>query len=109
VAARGHLRAALDTFGRLGAAAWAQRARAELRATGETVRTPAPAAVDRLTHQELQVARAVGQGLTNRDAAAQLFISPRTVDHHLRGIYRKFGITTRAELVRVLLADPPGT
>ena len=56
-------------------------------------------AIDRLTHQELQVARAVSQGLTNREAAAQLFISPRTVDHHLRSIYRKFGITSRAELV----------
>jgi DNA-binding CsgD family transcriptional regulator len=56
-------------------------------------------AIDRLTHQELQVARAVSQGLTNREAAAQLFISPRTVDHHLRSIYRKFEITSRAELV----------
>ena len=45
------------------------------------------------------MARAVSQGLTNREAAAQLFISPRTVDHHLRSIYRKFGITSRAELV----------
>jgi len=105
-AARGHLRAALDTFERLDAAAWAQRARAELRATGETVRTRAPTAADQLTHQELQVARVVSQGLTNREAAAQLFISPRTVDHHLRGIYRKLGITTRAELVRLILADP---
>lgn len=80
-----------------------------MRATGETlrVRDQGPA-IDRLTHQELQVARAVGQGLTNREAAAQLFISPRTVDHHLRGIYRKFGITSRAELARIAgeLAGP---
>ena len=101
VDARGYLNLAADAFGRLGACRWAQRARDELRATGETVRRTDDAgpAIDRLTHQELQVARAVSQGLTNREAAAQLFISPRTVDHHLRSIYRKFGITSRAELV----------
>jgi DNA-binding CsgD family transcriptional regulator len=101
VDARGYLNLAADAFGRLGASCWAQRARDELRATGETVRRTDDAgpAIDRLTHQELQVARAVSQGLTNREAAAQLFISPRTVDHHLRSIYRKFGITSRAELV----------
>jgi DNA-binding CsgD family transcriptional regulator len=101
VDARGYLNLAADAFWRLGACRWAQRARDELRATGETVRRTDDAgpAIDRLTHQELQVARAVSQGLTNREAAAQLFISPRTVDHHLRSIYRKFGITSRAELV----------
>ena len=105
VDARGYLHLAADAFERLGAACWAQRARDELRATGETVRRRRGEGqdIDRLTHQELQVARAVSQGLTNREAAAQLFISPRTVDHHLRGIYRKFGITSRAELV--LLAE----
>jgi DNA-binding CsgD family transcriptional regulator len=105
VDARGYLHLAADAFERLGAACWAQRARDELRATGETVRKRRGEGqdIDRLTHQELQVARAVSQGLTNREAAAQLFISPRTVDHHLRGIYRKFGITSRAELV--LLAE----
>jgi DNA-binding NarL/FixJ family response regulator len=78
-----------------------QRARDELRVTGETVRRTDDTgpAIDRLTHQEPQVARAVSQGLTNREAAAQRFISPRTVDHHLCSIYRKFGITSRAELV----------
>ena len=90
VDARGYLNLAADAFGRLGASCWAQRARNELRATGETVRRTDDAgpAIDRLTHQELQVARAVSQGLANREAAAQLFISPRTVDHHLRSIYR---------------------
>jgi len=104
VDARGYLHLAADTFSRLGAACWAQPARDELRATGETIRKPDQGQViDRLTHQELHVARAVSQGLSNREAAAQLFISPRTVDHHLRSIYRKFGITSRAELA--LLAD----
>jgi DNA-binding NarL/FixJ family response regulator len=104
VDARGYLHLAADAFERLGAACWAQRARDELRATGETVRKAVgERAIDRLTPQELQVARAVSQGLANREAAAQLFISPRTVDHHLRSIYRKFGITSRAELA--LLAD----
>ena len=100
VDARGYLHLAADAFERLGAACWARRARDELRATGETVRKRDQGqAIDTLTPQELQVARAVSQGLTNREAAAQLFISPRTVDHHLRSIYRKFGITSRAELV----------
>jgi DNA-binding CsgD family transcriptional regulator len=104
VDARGYLHLAVDAFERLGAAGWARRAVGELRATGETVRRPGHGpATDRLTAQELQVARAVSQGLSNREAAAQLFISPRTVDHHLRSVYRKFGITSRAELVR--LAD----
>jgi len=86
-------------LGAAGTLAWAQRAAGELRATGETVRKRDEGqAIDRLTPQELQVARAVSQGLSNREAAAQLFISPRTVDHHLRSVYRKFGITSRAEL-----------
>jgi DNA-binding NarL/FixJ family response regulator len=101
--ARGYLAAALDTFERLGAACWAGRARAELRATGETVREPLPAALDRLTPQELQVARAIGHGATNREAAAQLFIGPRTVDHHLRSVFRKLGISSRAELIRLMV------
>ena len=76
----------------------------ELGLVAQTVRKAVgEQAIDRLTPQELQVARAVSQGLANREAAAQLFISPRTVDHHLRSIYRKFGITSRAELA--LLAD----
>jgi DNA-binding CsgD family transcriptional regulator len=109
VDARGYLHLAADAFERLGAACWAQRARDELRATGETIRKRDQAqAIDRLTPQELQVARAVSHGLTNREAAAQLFISPRTVDHHLRSIYRKFEITSRAELVLLAgeLTDP---
>jgi DNA-binding CsgD family transcriptional regulator/DNA replicative helicase MCM subunit Mcm2 (Cdc46/Mcm family) len=102
VAAREQLRSAWDTFTSLGAAAWAERAAIELRATGETVRSgPAD---NPLTPQEFQIARLVSDGLTNRDVGAQLFISPRTVDHHLRNIYRKLGISSRTELARAVPA-----
>jgi len=108
VDAREPLRLALETFERLGAPHWAERARGELRATGESARKRDPSTLDRLTQQELQVVRVVSQGATNREAAAQLFISPRTVDHHLRGAFRKLGIGSRAELIRLALAgDAP--
>ena len=102
--ARQPLRAALDTFEHLGARRWAERARAELRATGQTARLHGPGALGQLTPQEMQVARAVSHGATSRQAAAQLFISPRTVDHHLRNVFRKLGITSRGELIRLGLA-----
>jgi DNA-binding CsgD family transcriptional regulator len=104
VAAREPLRLALETFERLGAVPWAERARRELRATGETARTRDPGTFDRLTRQELQVVRVVAQGATNREAAAQLIISPRTVDHHLRSIFEKLGISSRSELIRMAAA-----
>jgi DNA-binding CsgD family transcriptional regulator len=107
VDAREPLRAAMQTFDRVGASLWAERARTELRATGETARKREPSNFDQLTRQELQVLRAVGQGITNREAAAQLFISPRTVDHHLRSIFLKLGITSRAELIRLAVAEEP--
>jgi DNA-binding CsgD family transcriptional regulator len=99
--AREPLRTALDAFERIGAVAWAERARGELRATGETARKREPSSVEQLTRQELQVMRAVGQGGTNREVAAQLFISPRTVDHHLRSIFQKLGISSRSELIKI--------
>ena len=102
--ARQPLRAALDAFEHLGAVCWAARARAELRATGQTARLPGQGALGQLTPQELQVARAVSGGATSRQAAAQLFISPRTVDHHLRNVFRKLGIASRGELIRLGLA-----
>jgi DNA-binding CsgD family transcriptional regulator len=105
VQARPHLRAAIETFERLGAAAWAERARSELRATGESARTRDPSTLDQLTPQELQIARAVGEALSDREVAAQLFISPRTVDYHLRKVFRKLGISSRAELIRLALAS----
>ncbi len=101
IQARTHLRAALDTFEQLGTQAWAQRAAGELRATGETARRRDPSTLDQLTPQELQIVHAVAEGATNREIAAQLFISPRTVDYHLRKVFPKLGITSRTELIRL--------
>ena len=98
--ARGHLRAALQLFRTLGTVPWAERAEAELRATGETARRRDVSAVERLTPQELQIAGLVAEGLANKEIAAQLFLSPRTVDYHLRKVFAKLGITSRAELIR---------
>jgi DNA-binding CsgD family transcriptional regulator len=104
VEAREPLRTALETFERLGAVPWAERARRELRATGETARKRDPGAFDQLTRQELQVVRAISQGATNREAAAQLIVSPRTIDHHLRSVFAKLGISSRSELIRMAAA-----
>jgi DNA-binding CsgD family transcriptional regulator len=96
--AREHLRVALDLFERLGAQPWAGRAGAELRATGETARPREPGPTEQLTPQELQVARFIAAGASTRQTASQMFLSPRTIDAHLRGIYAKLGITSRTEL-----------
>jgi DNA-binding CsgD family transcriptional regulator len=103
-AARPHLRAALEAFERIGAAPWAERAATELRASGETARRRDPSAAGELTPQEHQIARLVADGGTNKDVAAQLFISPRTVDYHLRKVFAKLGLSSRAELRRIDLA-----
>ncbi len=103
VDAREHLRAALATFEELRAPAYAERAAQELRASGETARRNKTNSEGSLTPTELQVARLVAQGLPNRDVAAQLFVSPRTVDFHLRNVYAKKGISSRGELARVPL------
>jgi DNA-binding CsgD family transcriptional regulator len=94
-----HLRAALEGFEAFGARPWAHRARSELVASG----APAPQAVSRdifagLTPQELQITRLAARGLQNRDIAAQLFLSQRTVAYHLGNAYPKLGIRSRAEL-----------
>src|SRR4051794_13389598 len=98
---RAHLRAALETFERMGAAPWEERARRELRASGETARKRDPSMVDELTPQELQISRFVSEGATNRQIAAQLFLSPRTIDYHLRNIFRKLDISSRTELIKL--------
>lgn len=122
--AREALADARRVFARLGAAAWVARADAELRAAG--TRTPGhrrsephtnevraarsgPAAPLRLTPQELQVALVVAAGSTNAEAAAQLFLSPKTIEYHLSNAYRKLGIRSRAELVRAVLSAPAAT
>jgi DNA-binding CsgD family transcriptional regulator len=101
VAARDHLRAALEAFEDLRAAPWADRASQELRASGETARKRDVSTATDLTPQELQVAQLVQDGLTNKEVAAQLFVSPRTVDFHLRNVFAKTGLTSRVELARL--------
>ena len=102
ILAREQLRAALDTFERLGAVPWEEMARAELAATGETARRRHPAALTELTPQELQIAMRIAGGLTIREAAAALFLSPKTIEYHLRNTYRKLAITSRAKLAAVM-------
>lgn len=100
--AREHLHRALETFTRLDAPAWIDQARAELRAAGEAVDAPAVRAADVLTAQQLQIARLVCDGATNREVAAQLFLSTRTVDHHMRNIFSRLNIRSRTELAKAL-------
>ena len=104
--ARERLRAALQTFERLGAEPWAERARSELRASGQSVRTPEQQREDVLTPQELQVAAIVAGGATNREAAAALFLSVKTIEFHLGNVYSKLGIRSRTELARVVGSAP---
>lgn len=103
--ARPHLRAALETFRRIGAEAWADHAASELRAAGETDTRPDKSGLALLTPQELNVALAVSEGITDREAAARLFLSPRTIDYHLRKVFQKLGISSRSELIRLVLAE----
>ncbi|SEG95239.1 AAA ATPase domain-containing protein [Nonomuraea solani] len=100
---RPHFRAALDIFLRLGATLWAERASSELRATGETppAREQTLDLLAQLTPQELQVVRLAAAGMSNRDIAAQMFLSPRTVSHHLYKAYPKLGVASRHELARM--------
>ncbi len=98
VLAREQLRAAADTFEQLDARPWAERARAELAATGETRQPRDASTVDVLTPQELQIALLLTGGKTTRETAAALFLSPKTVEYHLRHIYQRLGIHSRAEL-----------
>jgi DNA-binding CsgD family transcriptional regulator len=89
----------------MGAEAFADRARRELLATGETVRRRTAETVDELTAQEAQIGRLAADGHTNPEIGAQLFISPRTVEWHLRKVFAKLGISSRKEL-RAALPEP---
>ncbi|MBP2406018.1 helix-turn-helix transcriptional regulator [Streptomyces syringium] len=100
--ARPHLRHAAEAFGRLGAVPWERRALGELRAAGEAGDRAEPAALTTLTAQELRITRLVAEGLSNRDVAARLFLSTRTVEYHLYKVYPKLGVTSRTELARLL-------
>ena len=107
--ARVQLRSAFERFEALGAAPWADRAAAELRATGETARKRDASTLAQLTPQELQIARLVAEGGRNREIAARLFLSPKTVEYHLRKVFQKLDIGSRNELIRLFPADeaPP--
>jgi DNA-binding CsgD family transcriptional regulator/tetratricopeptide (TPR) repeat protein len=96
--ARRQLRIALEMFTDLRAQPWAERAQAELRASGVSVAGRSGGPIDQLTPQELQIARLCAQGLSNRDMGAQLFLSPRTVGFHLSNVFGKLGIASRGEL-----------
>jgi DNA-binding NarL/FixJ family response regulator len=101
VDARVQLRAAHDAFSLIAADAFAERALHELLATGETARKRTDEARADLTPQEAQVARLAQDGLSNPEIGAQLFISPRTVQYHLRKVFRKLNITSRYQLGRI--------
>jgi len=103
--ARIQLRSALDTFEGIFTPLWAERARGGLRATGETARKRDLSSLDTLTPQERRVARLVAAGASNKDAAAQLFLSSRTVEYHLGKVFTKLGVASRVELARLPL-DP---
>jgi DNA-binding CsgD family transcriptional regulator len=105
---RSPLRESVALFDALGAAAWSTRARQELRATGEKVGRRAPDLRDRLTAQELQIAQLAAEGLSNRQIAERLFLSPRTIGGHLYRIFPKLEITARAQL-RDAFADRVGS
>jgi DNA-binding CsgD family transcriptional regulator len=99
--AREQLRAAHELFRGIAAEAFAERTRRELLATGETARRRADETRDELTPQEAQIARLAQEGFSNPEIGAQLFISPRTVQYHLRKVFRKLHITSRKQLGRI--------
>ncbi|HET6510460.1 MAG TPA: AAA family ATPase [Baekduia sp.] len=114
--AREQLVEALDAFERLGAMPWAERARVELRATGGAAAAEtdsahkdavAAAGLDELTAHELQIARLVAYGMTNREVAAKLFLSPKTIEYHLSQIYRKLDLRSRTQLASLMASEMP--
>jgi len=99
---RGPLRAARQVFDALACVPWAERARQELRASGEQSRKRVPAARDQLSTQELQIAQMAATGMTNREIGQQLYLSPRTVGSHLYRLFPKLGVTSRSQLAGAL-------
>ena len=104
--ARGQLRTAHDLFSDFGMEAFAERARVELEATGEHARKRTVETLGELTPQEAQISRLAREGHTNAEIAAQLFISPSTVEYHLRKVFRKLGVKSRTQLAQVLPPEP---
>ena len=100
--ARAHLHLAHETPGAAGAEGFAERARRELHATGETVRSRTVGPDGDLTPQEVEIAARARDGKTNSEIGAELFLSPRTVEWHLRKVFPKLGITSRRELPHAL-------
>ncbi len=110
VQAREQLRGALELFERLDARPWAQRVHAELEASGETLRRRDPSTRDELTPQELQIGLLLAGGRTTREAASALFLSPKTIEYHLRHVYQKLDIHSREELAAALAGQAgPGS
>jgi DNA-binding CsgD family transcriptional regulator len=107
IAARDHLRAARGEFVAMDLTLWAQRAADELAGTGERARRRDGSAQP-LTSQETRVALLVAQGMTNREVAAALFLSPKTVEHHLGTVLRKRGLRSRTGHARAIAGEPPG-
>jgi ATP/maltotriose-dependent transcriptional regulator MalT len=103
---RTHLRAARDAFDALGTTGWSERARRELRASGETNRLRTHDAVDQLTPQELQIIQLASDGLSNREIGQRLCLSHRTVESHLYRVFPKLGVTSRSQLPAVLTRLP---
>ncbi|MGZ8693148.1 MAG: helix-turn-helix transcriptional regulator, partial [Gaiellaceae bacterium] len=103
--ARAPLRSAREAFEALGARGWAAQASAELAAAGERPErrgTPLPALLHALTEQELRIALLIAEGVTNREAAAALYLSPKTIGYHLGKVYDKLGVRSRTELAHLL-------
>jgi DNA-binding NarL/FixJ family response regulator len=105
---RAPLREAAETFDALGLLRYAERARPELRASGERVRSRGPGGWSQLSPQELQIAQLAAEGLSNRQIGEQLYLSHRTVESHLYRLFPKLGVTSRAQL-RDALSPAPGS
>ena len=108
IESRAPLREAIELFDVLGATRWSDRARQELRASGETLDPRRPDARDKLTAQELQIAQLAARGLSNREIGERLFLSHRTIGSHLYRIFPKLGVTSRAQLRDALPAATDG-